>query len=506
METVSVWFFISSGLFLGWSLGANHAVNVFGTAVVSKMIKFRTAAVIAGIFVILGSVFSGEGTTKTLTDLGSINAIAGSFAVALAVAISVTVMTKYKLPVSTSQAVIGGIIGWNIFTGSPTNYNSLTKILLSWVTSPLIAALFGYILFKIVKAFIKRWKIHLLRLDNYTRIALVIVGALASYSLGANNIGNVMGMFIHAPLFEEFKIGDIITISSSQQMFLLGGLAIAVGIFTYGSNVMETVGSDLYKISPITGFVVVLAEFLVLWLFTSQDLQALLISINLPPIPLVPLSTTQAFIGAIIGVGMAKDPLSINFKVFGRIAIGWVIAPVTAGILTFISLFFIQNVFEQKIIHPISYNITKSVIKRLESDGIKTQNLMPLLNKQFDNNRVFHNEITANGKFKNDEIYLIYKYSLLEFYQVDSTLIYLPESEKFLNEPEINYLKSFHGKTFTHRIDFENMIIKNYSGWSGNKDLLIQNQINNKINYLENLFRLKELPKKNNKTLKKEKL
>lgn len=119
--------FISSGLFLGWSLGANHAVNVFGTAVVSKMVKFRTAAIISGIFVVLGSVFSGAGTTKTLTDLGSINAIAGSFSVALAVGISVTLMTRAKLPVSTSQAVIGGIIGWNIFTGSPTDYNSLSK-------------------------------------------------------------------------------------------------------------------------------------------------------------------------------------------------------------------------------------------------------------------------------------------------------------------------------------------------------------------------------------------
>lgn len=76
MIDFTTWFFISSGLFLGWSLGANHAVNVFGTAVVSKMVKFRTAAIIGGIFVVLGSVFSGSGTTKTISELGSINALA----------------------------------------------------------------------------------------------------------------------------------------------------------------------------------------------------------------------------------------------------------------------------------------------------------------------------------------------------------------------------------------------------------------------------------------------
>ena len=48
-------FFLSSGLFLGWSLGANDASNLFGTAIGSKMVKFRTAAIIASIFVILGA-------------------------------------------------------------------------------------------------------------------------------------------------------------------------------------------------------------------------------------------------------------------------------------------------------------------------------------------------------------------------------------------------------------------------------------------------------------------
>lgn len=64
---------------------------------------------------------------------------------------------------------------------------------------------------------------------------------------------------------------------------------------------------------------------------------------------MVPIPITQAFIGAVVGVGVAKDASSINYKVLGRIGIGWVVAPVTAGLITFISLFFIQNVFEQKL-------------------------------------------------------------------------------------------------------------------------------------------------------------
>ena len=52
---LAVLLFLTSGLFLGWSLGANDAANVFGTAVGTRMIRFSTAAIICSVFVILGA-------------------------------------------------------------------------------------------------------------------------------------------------------------------------------------------------------------------------------------------------------------------------------------------------------------------------------------------------------------------------------------------------------------------------------------------------------------------
>ena len=85
-----IWFYLLSGLFLGWSLGANDAANVFGTAVGTRMVRFRTAAVVASIFVCLGALVSGSGVTGTLGKLGAVNAMAGSFTVALAAAVRCT--------------------------------------------------------------------------------------------------------------------------------------------------------------------------------------------------------------------------------------------------------------------------------------------------------------------------------------------------------------------------------------------------------------------------------
>jgi PiT family inorganic phosphate transporter len=489
---ITIWFFISSGLFLGWSLGANHAVNVFGTAVVSKMVKFRTAAIIAGLFVILGSVISGAGTTKTISELGAINAIAGSFSVALAVGISVTAMTRAKLPVSTSQAVIGAIIGWNIFTGSPTDLTSLSKILSSWIASPLAAGIFGYLIFLLLKKTVLRWKIHLLALDYYTRIGLIVVGALASYSLGANNIANVMGMFVFVPLFEDISVSGFFSISGVQQLFFLGGVAIAVGIFTYGRRVMETVGTDLYKISPLTGFVVVLAEFLVLTLFTSVTIESFLLNIGLPSIPLVPLSTTQAFIGAILGVGLAKDPHSINFKVLGKIAVGWVVAPLSAGLITFVSLFFIQNVFEQDVIHPVPYEISRSVIEQLNTESVPVEPIKDLTGKRF-YSKALRSELMKRHRYSAAQIFTIFQYAMIDSLRIDTTKIQLLDTLRFSAE-EIAPMKKNHGALFLHKIDFDNVVFAGSSAWNETGNKIDDKEIAEKKSIITDLMRIR--PKK----------
>jgi len=344
-----IWFFLLSGLFLGWSLGSNDAANIFGTAVGTRMIKFRTAALIASVFVILGAVISGAGASHTLGKLGAVNAIAGSFTVALAAAVTVAWMTKLKLPVSTSQAIVGAIIGWNLFTGSPTDMNSLTKILSTWIICPLLTAVFAFLLYKLFSKWIVKLNVHMLRQDVYTRVGLVFIGAFGAYSLGANNIANVMGVFVPAHPFDDLSFGSLFTLSGTQVLFLIGGLAISVGIYTYSKKVMMTVGNDIFKLTPIAALIVVLAESLVLFLFASKSLEHFLISHGIPPIPLVPVSSSQAVVGGVVGIALAKKGRGINYKILGKISSGWVTTPVAAAALSFISLFFMQNVFNLEV-------------------------------------------------------------------------------------------------------------------------------------------------------------
>jgi len=346
---ITILFFLSSGLFLGWSLGANDAANIFGTAVGTKMIKFRTAAIICSIFLILGAVISGAGASHTLGKLGAIDKLAGAFIVALAAGLTVLWMTKSGLPVSTSQAIVGAIIGWNFFSKTATDINALTKIVGTWIFSPILSAFFAFLLFKLVKYFVENSKIHLIKLDSMTRKGLIVAGAFGAYSLGANNIGNVMGVFINSSPFQSFQIGNLFSFTSIHQLFLLGGIAIAIGVFTYSKRVMMTVGSNIFKLSPVSALVVALASSIVLFLFASKGLESWLIAHHLPAFPLVPVSSSQSVVGSVLGISLAKGGRNINLSMLGKISIGWIATPLASAIFAYIALFFMQNVFMQDV-------------------------------------------------------------------------------------------------------------------------------------------------------------
>lgn len=338
--------FLTSGLFLGWALGANDAANVFGTAVGTNMVRWGTAAIICSVFVILGAAISGAGTSHTLGKLGAISALPGAFMAALSAAIAVYLMTKAGLAVSTSQAIVGGIIGWNLFSGAPTDTKTLSSIVSTWFICPVLAAAIAIVLYKAVAFGLRVSNLHLLRTDAYTRTALLFAGAFGAYALGANNIANVVGVFIPAQPFEPVSIGNF-SISSTQQLLLLGGVAIGAGVLTYSKRVMMTVGNELGRISPVAAFVAVISHSIVLFIFASRGLEALLANNGLPTIPLVPVSSSQAVVGSVVGIAILQGIAGIRWRVLGNIVVGWIATPVLAGIICFVGLFFLQNVFNQ---------------------------------------------------------------------------------------------------------------------------------------------------------------
>ncbi|WP_456386373.1 inorganic phosphate transporter [Desulfolithobacter sp.] len=450
--------YLSSGLFLGWSLGANDASNVFGTAVGSRMIRFRTAAIYCSIFVILGAVISGAGASHTLGKLGSVNAIAGAFIVAFAAGFSVYLMTRARFPVSTSQAIVGAIIGWNMFSGSVTDLTSLTKIVSTWIFCPVLAGIFSILLYLLSAWVIRTLKIHMFKLDALTRWSLLLAGIFGSYSLGANNIANVMGVFVPVAPFEAISFLGF-TFSSAQQLFLLGGIAIAVGVFTYSRHVMETVGRGIFDLTPVAACVVVWSHSLVLFIFSSQTIEGWLQAHGLPSLPLVPVSSSQAIVGAVIGIGLLKGGRAIRWRTVAGITSGWIVTPVIAALVSLISLFFLQNVFQQETYHPIHYSLDQETLTHLDEQGIPTEHLKKLLWQEYPNAVAFKKAVESVTRLNQRAISQVIKAASLDNLKITKDKLDRLTGAS-LTPGQLEALRSLEGRIFSHRWQFEETLAR----------------------------------------------
>jgi PiT family inorganic phosphate transporter len=489
---VEILLFLSSGLFLGWSLGANDAANVFGTAVGTRMVKFRSAAVVCSIFIILGATISGAGAAHTLGRLGAVNALAGSFTVALAAALATFWMTRLKIPVSTSQSIVGAIIGWNLYSASVTDTGSLTRIVITWVACPIITGVIAVILFILVRWLINVSKTHLLRLDFLTRLGLLVVGAFGSYSLGANNIANVMGVFVPDNPFGDLSFFGMVTLTGTQQLFFLGAVAIAVGVFTYSERVMGTVGSGLVKLSPVSAFVVVLSQSITLFLFASEGLENFLAGHGLPTIPLVPVSSSQAVIGAIVGLSLFRGA-GLKYRVLGNISLGWIATPVMAGVIAFFLLFFMDNVFDQEVSRSETYRFDSAVAGELARQGLGDPGLAEFQGREMSNAVGLKKDLEKNTEMDHGQVARVMDITRVGRLYIDPAVIAGDVDSHWLTSGQMSALRALSGQRYEHAWQFHQALAAGSDDWRvrppSTVNKIWNKELKKKLSFLDRVFR-----------------
>jgi PiT family inorganic phosphate transporter len=306
-------FYLLGGVFLGWSLGANDAANLFGSAVSSHMIRFWKAALLASLFVILGAVLEGGRGIETLQSLSPMD-LEMAVLTSVAAAATVTGMTLLRLPVSTSQAVVGAIVGAGLLQHQ-LHLQGLVKVAVCWVGTPLAGILFAVLIYASLRWAYNRAPYNLFQMDQIVRIGLVIAGCYSAYALGSNNVANVTAVFVGAGRL------DIFTAT------LVGGMSIALGITTFSRGVMDTVGRNLVALDPYCALVVVLSGALAVHVYTWVG---------------VPVSSSQAVVGAVLGVGILKGTQTIRIKTLFSILLAWFVTPLI-GCLFFLLLYFVSH-------------------------------------------------------------------------------------------------------------------------------------------------------------------
>jgi len=216
----------------------------------------------------------------------------------------------------------------------------------------------------------------------------------------------------------------------------------------------------------VAAFAVVSAHSIVLFLFASQGLESFLSNHGLPTIPLVPVSSSQAIVGAVIGVGLLKGGSSIRWRLFGGISSGWVITPIIAAVVSFVSLFFLQNVFEQKTYQPIKYQITNEAFERIQEAGIATENLRELLHVQYPDASRFDDELSKIKELdREDRNYIFSSAEINQMNIVDSVISAIPVDEHWITEKQKSDLKRLEGRSFYHKWQLQNALVEISPYW-----------------------------------------
>ena len=296
---------LSAALFMGWSLGANDAANLFGPIVECGALRFWAAAGLASVFVIFGALMVGSRGFSAYEAIGA-QTLISSFLVMLAAGVTVTLMTLLGLPVSSTQAVVGAIVGAALVSGG-VSFRPLVKIGLSWILTPVGGMIAAYVPYKLLTLFPGALPSRMMTRNTVIRIALVLVTCYSAFSLGANNVANVTGVFVGAgllsPLWGAF----------------LGSVAIGSGILTFSRRVIRTVGNRLVELDATTALVVVFAEA---------------ITLNAYALIGVPVSASQAVVGAVLGIGLVKGVKTIDRKTLTSVLFGWVGTPSLAAAIS----------------------------------------------------------------------------------------------------------------------------------------------------------------------------
>ncbi len=381
---------------MSWNIGANDVANSMASAVGAKAITIRQAIFIAGILNITGAVFIGSHVTNTIrkgivsTDILADPHIAliGALSALLAASLWLSFATWKSLPVSTTHSIVGAMIGFGIMAGgfSVINFGKLGAVVISWIISPVFSLVIAYLMFKlIIKTILSRidpfamalklspfftgitffivvlsflFKTPLgekLSIETPAAIAIAFILAFffgiagkklfscfikksedgaenvfkyiqigtscyVALAQGANDVANAVGPL--ALIYFLVKTGSVgAKVPVPVFLLLFGGLGIACGIGMAGHRVMDTVGKKITRLNNTRGFSVDFAAATTVLIATKLGL---------------PVSTTHAAVGGVLGVGLARGLEAVNFGIIIKIIIYWVLTVPAAAITSMI--------------------------------------------------------------------------------------------------------------------------------------------------------------------------
>jgi PiT family inorganic phosphate transporter len=291
-----------------------------GTSVGCGLISFRNAVILVAVFSILGALLQGQNVMNTI-GRGIVKSDLSYLAVIIALVCSgffVTLATFFRIPTSTSQAIVGGVVGIGLALNAEVDFSKFIVIAESWVICPLMVMALSFGLMHLIKLILRRFETGSFRFQNALGWLAIGSACYVAFSMGANNAGNAVGPIANLGILHP------------KLLLLMGGLSIALGAATYGRKVADTVGKGITPLDIPGAFVAQASSAFGMHLFSLLG---------------IPVSTSSAIVGAVVGVGLVKGMKAISKKTIVTILLGWMLTPTLAAVSAFLLYRLIKTVF-----------------------------------------------------------------------------------------------------------------------------------------------------------------
>jgi PiT family inorganic phosphate transporter len=202
-----------------------------------------------------------------------------------------TVFNRLRAPTSTIQILVFAVVGVTLAAGRGVRWNAIGHLAIVWVSAPVAAFLLGALLTR---------GLDLVPLGGRTGTALVAVGAMAAFAMGANDVSNASGALVGTGIFSPLAAGAV------------GGAGIAAGVLTWGKPLLRRVAFELVVVDRAMATAAQLVQAAVVLaavgfgFFTSMN---------------------QALVGAMAGAGVARGREAVHVRTLLSIPVAWVLGP-----------------------------------------------------------------------------------------------------------------------------------------------------------------------------------
>ncbi len=315
-------------LAFSWSIGAHYTGACMGMPYGSGSIRLWPALITMSVLAFFGALLASHRVEMTV-GVHLIQAtrvtIWGAIAIIVAAFVLTTLYTAFKIPTSTIQILVFAVAGMAFGAGIPIHWGSIGKLAAVWIVAPPIATGLGFLFTRGLDRLVAPTanprglstpasghlpeRAHVLPSVAILSRTLVVIGAAASFTMGANDVSNASGVFVMTHLFNVWTAG------------LIGGVGLLVGILTWGQPLLRKMAFDVVHVDLSMASAAQLVQALVvisavsLGFFTSMN---------------------QALVAAMAGAGLARGRHSIEWSSVWNIVKGWLVGPPSGFVLAFL--------------------------------------------------------------------------------------------------------------------------------------------------------------------------